>query len=121
MAALAFWKGLMYDRNSLDRALDIAPRLSRDDFARLQMEVARHGLEAQLDDLSVIDLAVEAVRDCASGTSNPIARDEARHLDVLDEQVVKERLSPADILIRNFAGLVARRRSRKAIEYQRFE
>lgn len=115
MAALALWKGLMYDRNSLERALDIAPRLGRDDFARLQLEVARHGLAARLDRLSVSDLAVEVLAIARAGLES-IANDEACHLDVLDEQVIKERLCPADILISNFRGSW-HGDARKAVEY----
>ena len=117
MAALALWKGLMYDRSSLARALDIAPRLGRDDFARLQLEVARHGLEARLDNISVIDLAVEVLEIARTGLET-IAPDEARHLDLLYEQVVKEQLCAADILIRNFRGSW-HGDARKAIEYLR--
>ena len=32
MAALAFWKGLMYDPDTLDRALRIAPKLNRNQY-----------------------------------------------------------------------------------------
>jgi glutamate--cysteine ligase len=117
MAALALWKGLMYDRGSLERALAIAPRLGRDDFARLQLEVARHGLAARLDRLSVIDLAVSLLEIARAGL-DAIAPDEARYLDVLDEQVIKERLCPADILIRNFRGSW-HADARKAVQYLR--
>jgi glutamate--cysteine ligase len=117
MAALALWKGLMYDRDSLDSALAIAPRLGIDDFARLQLEVARHGLAARLGQLSVIDLAVSVLEIARAGLTS-IAPDEARYLDPLDEQVVKERLCPADILIRNFQGSW-HGDARKAVEYLR--
>ena len=117
MAALALWKGLMYDRDSLERALAIAPRLGGADFARLQLEVARHGLEAKMGSLSVSDLAVSVLEIARAGLTS-IAPDEARYLDVLDEQVIKERVCPADILIRNFHGSW-QKDARKAVEYLR--
>ncbi len=117
MAALALWKGLLYDPVALERALALAPRLGHVDFARLQLEVARHALEARLDNISVIDLAVEVLEIARAGLEK-IAPDEASYLDVLDERVIKERLCPADILIRNFRGSW-HGDARKAIEYLR--
>ena len=117
MAALALWKGLMYDRDSLESALALAPGLGRSDFARLQLEVARHGLAARLDRLSVIDLAVSVLEIARAGLTS-IAPDETRYLDALDEQVIKERVCPADILIRNFQGSW-HGDARKAVEYLR--
>ena len=117
MAALALWKGLLYDPAALERALDVAPRLGLDDFARLQLEVARHALEARLDHISIIDLAVEVLEIARAGLEQ-LAPGEARYLDVLDELVIKERLCPADILIRNFRGSW-HNDARKAIEYLR--
>jgi glutamate--cysteine ligase len=103
MAALAFWKGLMYSGDSLDRALALVPKLGRDEFASLQLEVARHGLGARVQSASVTALA-EASIELARAGLNSIAPDEARYLDVLDERVTRERITPADILIRNFNG-----------------
>ena len=115
MAALALWKGLLYDREALERALRVAPRLDEGDFARLQLEVARHALAARLDNISVIDLAIEVLAIARAGLGR-VAPGETRYLDVLDELVIKERLCPADILIRNFVGSW-RNDARKAIEY----
>jgi glutamate--cysteine ligase len=115
MAALALWKGLMYDPAALDSALALAPRLTRDDFARLQMEVARHGLGARLGRLSVIDTAVSALETARAGLQ-AVAPAEVGYLDLLDEQVVKERVCPADILIRNLRGSW-NGDARKAVEY----
>ena len=103
MAALAFWKGLMYSADCLDRAIAIAPKLNAGEFASLQLEVARHGLQARAGDVSVITLAEGAIELARAGL-NSIASDEARYLDVLEERVRRERITSADILIRNFNG-----------------
>lgn len=103
MASLAFWKGLMYSNDSLERAGAIAPRLSRDEFIRLQEEVARHGLQARLGKLSVQETASAAVELARAGLES-LAPEEAAYLDVLEERVVREKISPSDILIRNFRG-----------------
>jgi glutamate--cysteine ligase len=103
LAALAFWKGLMYEGETLDRALAIAPRMRLSAFGELQTEVARHGLSAAVNGFSVIKSA-EAAIELARAGLEATAPDEARYLDVLDELVIKQRICPADILIRNFQG-----------------
>ena len=115
MAAQAFWKGLMYDGGMLDRALRMAPRLSLDDYLELQLEVARHGLDAQVGSLSVLSLAKSAIEMSRAGL-RATASEETRYLDMIEESVIKERLCPADVLIRNYEG-AWRGDIRKAIEY----
>lgn len=115
MAAIAYWKGLMYDRDALDSALRIAPKLNRTGYGALQLEVARRGLEAKLNNVSVINVAVESIEIARAGLKK-IAPDEAHYLDALDERVIKERISPADILIRNFEGSW-HRQIRRALDY----
>jgi glutamate--cysteine ligase len=115
MAALAFWKGLMYSADSLDRALGLAPKLSLEEFISLQREVARHGLQARARGVSVMAVAEGAIELARAGLS-ATAPDEARYIDVLEERVVRERVSASDILIRNFKG-GWNGDIRKAIEY----
>jgi glutamate--cysteine ligase len=115
MAALAFWKGILYNADSLDRALELAPKLSRDEFASLQLEVARHGLQASAQGVSVIALAEASIELARVGLES-IAPGEAGYLDVLEERIARERISPADILIRNFKG-GWNGDIRKAVEY----
>jgi glutamate--cysteine ligase len=103
MAALAFWKGLMYDTQILNQALDLAPRTSRDGYARLQMEVARHGLDAKIEGFSVMRLAQAAIEMSRAGLRS-MASEETRYLDIIEQLVIRERSCPADILIRNFRG-----------------
>ncbi|HVF89719.1 MAG TPA: glutamate-cysteine ligase family protein [Blastocatellia bacterium] len=103
MASLAFWKGLMYSKDSLERACELAPRLGAGEFVELQKEVARRGLQAELGKLSVQEVAREAVELARAGLE-ALAPSEAAYLDVLEQQVIRERVSPADILIRNFEG-----------------
>ncbi|MFP5265539.1 MAG: glutamate--cysteine ligase [Blastocatellia bacterium] len=115
MAALAFWKGLMYSADSLEQALAIAPRLGRDEFASLQLEVARDGLDARAAGVNVSRLAADSIELARAGLES-IAPEEARYLDVLEERVTRERVCPADILIRNYNGMW-NGDIRKAVEY----
>jgi glutamate--cysteine ligase len=115
MAAMAFWKGLMYDRAALDQALRLAPRLTRDEYAALQLDVARRGLDASLNNQPLARLAADALAIARAGLQR-VAADETTYLDVLDQRVTRERLSNADILIRDFEG-AWRGDIRKVIEH----
>jgi glutamate--cysteine ligase len=103
MAAMAFWKGLMYDRAALGQALALAPRLTREQYAELQLDVARRGLDASAHNVSVARLAADAIAVARAGLRR-IAGDETHYLDLLEDRVTRERLTSADILIRNFEG-----------------
>lgn len=115
MAAMAFWKGLMYHADSLDQAVAVAPRLSRNGFVELQSRVARHGLKAETNGVSVNKIAQVMIELARAGLKE-IAPDEAHFLDILDQMTIRERISPADILIRNFEGMW-NRDVRKAIDH----
>lgn len=117
MASLAFWKGLMYDRSALEMALALVPQLSRDEYAQLQLEVARDGLEARFKGVSVAKIAEDAIKLARTGLGR-IAPGETHYLDALDQMIITERVSAADILIRNFNGLW-HGQIRKAIDYLR--
>lgn len=103
LALQALWKGLMYDASALDEALRIAPRLKFEEAALLREAVARDGLEARNAGVNVLELSKEIVRLATNGLKN-IAPDEAAYLDVLNQQVIEEGISPADILLRNWHG-----------------
>ncbi|HWO01105.1 MAG TPA: glutamate-cysteine ligase family protein [Blastocatellia bacterium] len=103
MAAMALWKGLLYDAEALDGGLRLMARMTREEFLTLQVEVARHGLEARLNGEAIIKQAEASIELARSGL-NRIAPDEAGYLDALEQLVVRERVCPADILIRNFNG-----------------
>jgi glutamate--cysteine ligase len=103
LALQALWKGLMYDEHSLDEALKLAPRLSREEMRELQERVARNGLAARFEGMDVLGLAKEIVRLARSGLE-AIAPAEVGYLDVLSQQVILDEVCPADILLRNWHG-----------------
>jgi glutamate--cysteine ligase len=103
IALQALWKGLMYDAETLDEALRLAPQLSRDDALRLREEVARDGLAANCAGVVVLELAREVIRLAVKGL-NAVAPDEATYLDVLRQEVIEDGVSPADILLSNWHG-----------------
>lgn len=103
MAAMAFWKGLMYDRAALESALRLAPRLTPGEYARFQLEVARRGLEADVNGIPLLRLATETLQVARDGLRR-INAGETHYLDLLEQRVIREQVSNADILIRNFEG-----------------
>jgi glutamate--cysteine ligase len=103
LALQALWKGLMYDQASLDEALRLAPKLSREEMRALEEQVARDGLDARYADINVLNLAKEAVALATDGLAR-VAPEELKYLDVLREQVIEDEICPADILLRNWRG-----------------
>ncbi|HEX8651219.1 MAG TPA: glutamate-cysteine ligase family protein [Pyrinomonadaceae bacterium] len=103
LALQALWKGLMYDRASLDEALHLAPKLNREEMRGLEEQVARDGLAARYAGTSVLGLAKESVALAAEGIRR-LAPDELKYLDILREQVIEDEVCPADILLRNWHG-----------------
>jgi glutamate--cysteine ligase len=103
MAAQALWKGLLYETNALNTALGLAPRLGLAQWYELQTAIARDGLEAHACGVNVADLAKQLVELAADGLRR-IARDEVQYLEVLEQRVCREELTPADILLRNWSG-----------------
>jgi glutamate--cysteine ligase len=103
LALQALWKGLMYDGEALDEALKLAPRLNAEQMRELQASVARDALAARLSGVDVLGIAKEIVRIARCGLE-AIAPAEVGYLDVLSEQVIRDEVCPADILLRNWHG-----------------
>ncbi|MBA3804980.1 MAG: glutamate--cysteine ligase, partial [Acidobacteria bacterium] len=103
LALQALWKGLMYDREALDEALRLAPKLNRAEAIELRQCVARDGLAAQHANTNVGALAKEAIMLAVAGL-NRVAPAEESYLDVLRERGIEDEVCPADILLRNWHG-----------------
>lgn len=103
LALQAFWKGLFYDSDALAEALSLAPKLSAGEMRALQEQVARDGLSARYEGVDVLSLAKEGVRLAVDGLGR-IAPAEVCYLDILQEQVIEDEVSQADILLDNWEG-----------------
>jgi glutamate--cysteine ligase len=102
MMAMAFWKGLMYDPYALNEALKIAPKMNQEQYAALQLEVARHGLQARLGEISVYELAKAAIEIAEAGLKR-LAPEEGYYLEALREDAAIRQSCPADDLITRFS------------------
>ena len=86
----AFWVGLLYDADALDRAEELARPLDFEAVERMRAEVPEKGLEAPAGNRRVIDLArdlVDAARDglAARARLNAQGDDETHFLAPLEE------------------------------------
>jgi glutamate--cysteine ligase len=126
MMAMAFWKGLLYDRDALDEALQIAPKMNHEQYAALQLEVARHGLQAKRNEIGVYDLAKAAIEIAAAGLKR-LAPEEGFYLDALKEDVATRKSCPADFLITMFhrkdgvSAISENGNIRQAMEYMKIK
>jgi glutamate--cysteine ligase len=102
MMAMAFWKGLMYDSYALSEVLKIAPKMNQEQYAALQLEVARHGLQARLGEISISELAKTAIEIAEAGLKR-LAPEESHYLETLKKDVVIHESCPADDLITRFS------------------
>jgi len=103
MALAALWRGLMYDREALDEALRIAPKLKGEEMRALQEAVARDALATQHAGVNVLHTAKDLIAIAAEGLKR-FAPEEEKYLDALREQVIKDEVCQADILLRNYRG-----------------
>jgi glutamate--cysteine ligase len=103
LAFQAYWKGLLYDPDTLALALGLAPNLNGVDALELRAAVARDALAARAVGVDVLALAKESIALAVEGLRR-VAPEELPYLDVLCQQVVTDELSPADILLRNWHG-----------------
>lgn len=105
LAAQALWKGLLYDKDALDNALHLVPRLNQMEMRTLQEKVAQEGLNAKHEGVDVLHLAKEIVEIANDGLRS-IAPDETKYLESLKQLVIEDEVCPADILIRDWNGSI---------------
>lgn len=103
LAIAALWKGLLYDHETLEKALAIAPQLTAQQFINLQTAVAQHGLRAVSGETRVLDLAKKIILLAIAGLER-IAPDETRFLDQLSQRVLTAEKTPSDLLLENWNG-----------------
>jgi glutamate--cysteine ligase len=105
LAAQALWKGLLYDKNSLNEALRLAPQLNQNEMRVLQEKVLRDALNAKHEGVDVLGLAKQIIEIAEKGLQR-IAPDETKYLELLKQQVIEDEVCSADILIKNWNGSI---------------
>ena len=106
----AFWVGLTYDQTALDAAWDLVRDWDAETREALRVAAARDGLQARVGDLSMHDLAREAVAIADQGLqarampgAGGLLPDETHFLNALKESVDSGQV-PADELLARYHG-----------------
>jgi glutamate--cysteine ligase len=119
----AFWVGLMYDQASLDAAWDMVKGWDAETREDLRVAASVDGLQAQVGDIKMHDLAREAVALSEAGLkararsgAGGLVPDETHFLNALKESIETGK-SPADELLDCYNGEWAGDLSRIYAEY----
>ena len=104
----ALWVGLMYDDGVLDQAHEMIRDWSAEEREALRNDVPAGGLETRFRNGRVLDLAKEMLALSREGLKrrarvNDGGQDERVHLAAVEETLASG-LSPADVMLRRYAG-----------------
>jgi glutamate--cysteine ligase len=104
----AFWTGILYDKDALAAAWDVAKSWSAEDLAALRLDAGRIGLKARIAGRSLQDVAKEVVGIARGGLKrrarlNGGFSDETIFLTTLEE-IAESGLTPADRLLELYNG-----------------
>ncbi|EEE36805.1 glutamate--cysteine ligase [Rhodobacteraceae bacterium KLH11] len=106
----AFWVGLTYDQGALDAAWDLVKGWDTETREALRVEAAAKGLQAQVGDINMHDLAREVVSIAESGLKSRarpgaggLVPDETHFLNALKDSVESGKV-PADELLDHYHG-----------------
>lgn len=106
----AFWVGLMYDQGALDAAWDICKGWDAETREALRVAASEDGLQAQVGNINMHDLAREAValsdaglKARARAEAGGMVPDETHFLNALHESIESGK-TPADELLDHYNG-----------------
>jgi glutamate--cysteine ligase len=106
----AFWTGLMYDQSALDGAWDLVKGWDAETREALRVAAGRDGLQAQVGDIKMHDLAREVVALSEDGLkargrsgAGGMVPDETHFLNTLKESIESGKV-PADELLDKYNG-----------------
>jgi glutamate--cysteine ligase len=69
LAAIAFWKGLLYDQHNLEQVYELVMELTYDDVLEARKDVVENGLQAYLGDYQVLELSKKLIKMAKAGLS----------------------------------------------------
>lgn len=106
----AFWVGLCYDQGALDAAWDLVKGWDAETREALRVEAAAKGLQAQVGDINMHDLAGEVVSIAEAGLkararpgAGGLVQDETHFLNALKDSIETGKI-PADELLDAYHG-----------------
>ncbi|MFD3189850.1 glutamate--cysteine ligase [Sedimentitalea sp. HM32M-2] len=106
----AFWVGLMYDQTALDAAWDLVKGWDAETREALRVAASRDGLQAQVGDIAMHDLARQVVTIAEAGLrararpgAGGLVADETHFLNALKDSLDSGKV-PADELLDRYNG-----------------
>lgn len=106
----AIWVGLTYDQSALDAAYDLTKSWDAETREALRQGAARDGLDAQVGNIKMLDLAREVVDIAQAGlkaracpSAGGAVPDETHFLNALQESIESGK-TPADELLEKYHG-----------------
>ncbi|MBV7396155.1 glutamate--cysteine ligase [Mameliella sediminis] len=106
----ALWVGLMYDQSALDAAWDLAKGWDAETREALRLAATRDGLQAQVGDINMHDLARQVLEIAEAGLvargregAGGLVPDETHFLNALKESVESGKV-PSDELLEHYHG-----------------
>jgi len=94
---VALWRGLLYDRDTLEGALRLVPRLSFEEHLQFHLEAQRRGLKGKLRGTPLAALTLEMVRLARQGLQR-LDPEDVSLLDPLEERARASRSPAEDVL-----------------------
>ncbi|MEE9218411.1 MAG: glutamate-cysteine ligase family protein [Acidobacteriota bacterium] len=107
LAVPALWKGILYDREAMEAALDLVRGLSYRQAAALMGAVARNGLRAEHRGRPLLEAARELLRIASKGLQRQgkrradDGRDERIYLEPIEELLARG-LTPAELFLQRY-------------------
>ena len=103
----AFWVGVLYGEDSIRLAEKICDKWTLDDIENLSNDVAKKGLDAEINGEKVIGIArdlIEIARNSLTkrNVKDAMGNNESIYLNVL-EDILYKKISPAKELLNNFS------------------
>lgn len=115
MCIPAFWKGIIYNQEAQNNINEILKKLSYEDFVNLRLNTPIWGLDYKIKKYELADLVKEIFY--ISYNSLKLTGEE-KYLEPILE-LIKDKMTPADIIIKNFNGLWNQDLN-KFIQYSKF-
>lgn len=102
----AFWVGILYDQNALEKGLKLTNEWSYENINKLSSDVAKLGLKAKIKGNTVNEIALELLDLSKQGLKNRAfldknSNDETQYLKVLEE-IAKSEKTPAEKLLEDY-------------------
>ncbi|MGN1125668.1 MAG: glutamate--cysteine ligase [Candidatus Gastranaerophilaceae bacterium] len=103
LAIIAFYKGILYSKKSIEDIENLFLKYKYQDFAELRYAIPKQAMQAKICKNEVKDIAKELVNIATLGLKEQ-NKNEEKYLEPLQE-LVSQGLCPADIILKNWYGI----------------